>query len=110
MNNGYVKALSVGNTTITVTYPNGKSEYVDILVVEDADNYRLAVDLKISEKCRLTIDDYTNTIPVTWAVVNKNVATISNTGKVTAIGVGLTLVNATDQFGNVVGEIYIRVR
>ncbi len=110
MTNGYVKARSVGNTTISVTYPNGKTEYIDILVVDDADDYRLAVDLKMGEKCRLTIDDYTNTIPVTWIVLNNNVATISTTGKVTAVGAGLTLVTATDQLGNIVGEIYIRVR
>ncbi len=110
MTNGYVKALSAGNTTITVTYPNGKTEYIDILVVEDADDYRLAVDLKVSEKCRLTIDDYTNTIPVTWVAANANVAVISATGKVTAVGAGLTLITATDQLGNIVGEVYIRVR
>lgn len=108
--NGVVKALSIGNTTIKVTYPDGTTEYIRVLVVENASDYRLAVDLKIGKTCRLTIDDYTFTMPVTWTVMDPTVATISARGKVTAVGVGLTFVTAYDGEGNEVGQIYIRVR
>lgn len=108
--NGLVKALTEGNTKISVTYSGGTTEYIDVLVVDDASEYRLAVDLVVGQSSRLTIDDYSFTQPVTWTAVNNEVATISDKGKVTAVGKGLTLITAKDDQGQVVGQIYIRVR
>ncbi|BCN32095.1 LamG-like jellyroll fold domain-containing protein [Anaeromicropila herbilytica] len=109
--NGAVTAIKKGNTVITAKSADGTySDSVNVLVVDDADDYRLAVDLKVGKSCRLTIDDYTNTIPVTWTSMDPTVATISVKGKVTAVGKGLALMTATDSSGNVIGQIYVRVR
>lgn len=108
--NGLVTALSEGNTKVSVIYSNGTIEFINILVVEDASNYRLAIDLKKGQSSRLTIDDYTFTQNVTWSVMDTGIATISTKGKVTAVDEGLTLANAKDDQGNVIGYIYIRVR
>lgn len=109
--NGVVTAIKKGNTTITVKDENGEYEdKINILVVEDASEYRLAVDLKVSKTCRLTIDDYTFSKNVTWTISDPEVATINNKGKVTAVNKGLTIAIATDENGNEVGKVYIRVR
>lgn len=60
--------------------------------------------------CRLTIDDYTFCINVTWTILDPEVATMNNKGKATAISKGLTIAIATDENGNEVGQVYIRVR
>lgn len=109
--NGVVKAIAPGNTIIQVVSKDG--EYVDfiyVLVVDDAKDYRLAVDLKKGQSCRLTIDDMTDTVPVEWYSLDEGIAIVSNKGKVTAIDIGLTIVTAYDKEGNIAGQIYIRVR
>lgn len=108
---GVVTAIKPGNTEIIVK--NKLGTYVDkinVLVVDDADNYRLAMDLKIGKTGRLTIDDYTFTKNVIWSTMNSEIATINNRGKIIAVGEGLTLAIATDEQGKRIGQIYIRVR
>ncbi len=107
---GLVTAKAIGNTRITVTYSNGSTDYIDVLVVEDADDYRLSIDLKVGGKCRLTIDDNMNTTPVTWTSIPGNIVSLNNKGKVAALNPGLALVTATDLSGNIIGQVYIRVR
>ncbi len=66
---GIVTALAPGNTVITVKSADGSyTDYINVLVVENADDYRLAIDLKIGETARLTADDFTNTANITWAL------------------------------------------
>lgn len=109
--NGIVTAVKKGNAVITVKDKDGTYEdKIKILVVEDAAEYRLAVDLKISKTCRLTIDDYTFTKNVTWTTLDPDVAFINSKGKVTAVGKGLTIAIAADENGNELGQVYIRVR
>lgn len=109
--NGVVTALVPGNTVITVTSADGTyTDNINVLVVENAKDYRLAVDLKVGKSCRLTADDYTNTVPVTWTSLDPTVATVSDNGKVTAVSKGLTIITATDDKGNEIGQIYVRVR
>lgn len=108
---GVVTAIKKGETVITAKSADGTySESINVLVVDDADNYRLAVDLKVGNSSRLTIDDYTNTVSVTWTSMDPTVATISTKGKVTAVGKGLTIMTAKDSEGNDIGQIYVRVR
>jgi uncharacterized protein YjdB len=96
---------------VTVTSPDGTyTDYINILVVDDADDLRLAVDLKVGKSCRLTVDDLTDTVKVIWTSMDPSVATISSKGKVTAVSEGLALMTATDSDGNVIGEVYVRVR
>ncbi|BCJ93341.1 hypothetical protein acsn021_09100 [Anaerocolumna cellulosilytica] len=109
--NGVVTALAPGNTMITVTSGDGTyTDYINVLVVDDAKDYRLAVDLKVGKTCRLTVDDLTDTVKVNWSSLDLTVATVSSKGKVTAVSEGLTVVIATDEEGNEIGQIYIRVR
>jgi fibronectin type 3 domain-containing protein len=109
--NGVVTAIKAGNAVIHVQSPDGNySDDINILVVDNADDYRLAVDLKVGKTSRLTVDDLTNTLNVTWNSSDATVATVSSKGVVTAKGKGLTLAKATDRDGNVVGQVYVRVR
>lgn len=109
--NGVVTAIKAGNATIHVKSKSGNySDDINVLVVDNANDYRLAVDLKVGKTSRLTIDDLTNTLNVTWNSGDSTVATVSSKGVVTAKGKGLTLAKATDKDGNTVGQVYVRVR
>jgi len=109
--NGIVTALAPGNTVITVKSADGSyTDHINVLVVENADDYRLAIDLKVGETSRLTIDDFTNTLYVKWAPTDSSIANITSKGKVTALSKGLVLITAKDEAGNIIGSVYVRVR
>lgn len=109
--NGVVTALTPGNTVVTVTNLDGTyTDYINVLVVDDADELRLAIDLNIGKACRLTVDDLTETVKVTWTSMDPAVAAVSGKGKVTAISKGLTLITATDDQGKIIDQVYVRVR
>ena len=108
---GIVTALTPGNTVITVKSADGSfTDYINVLVVENADDYRLAIDLKIGETARLTADDFTNTANITWAPMDSSIANVTTKGKVTALSKGLVLISAKDADGNIIGSVYVRVR
>jgi hypothetical protein len=108
---GVVTALTPGNTVITVKSVDGSyTDYINVLVVENADDYRLAIDLKIGETARLTIDNLTNTANVTWAPMDSSIANVTSKGKITALSKGLVLITAKDNEGNIIGRVYVRVR
>ncbi|WP_077612121.1 Ig-like domain-containing protein [Clostridium sp. Marseille-P2415] len=108
---GVVTALAPGNTVITVKSADGSyTDYINVLVVEDAGDYRLAIDLKVGQSSRLTIDDFTNTANATWTSMDSSVAEVSGKGKVTAMSKGLALITAKDEEGNIIGRVYVRVR
>lgn len=108
--NGMVTAIQNGNTVITVKSNDGTyTEEIRVLVIEDAKEYRLVIDLKVGEKCRLTIDDAEDLVGG-WSSMDPTIATVTNKGRVTAIKKGLTIVMAVDENGNEVGQVYIRVK
>ncbi len=106
---GKIKAIKPGNTIITCTSEDGSyTETINVLIV-DLD-LQLAVDLTVSNTCRLTIDDMANKTKVTWVADDPSIATVTSKGKVIAVGEGLTYITAVDSDGNELGRIYIRVR
>ena len=107
---GIVTAVAPGNAVITVSDGGSYTESIHILVVQNADEYRLAVDLKVDKTCQLTADDNTNTFAGTWTSMDPSVATVSSSGKVKAAGAGLALVTASDADGKEIGQVYVRVR
>lgn len=107
--NGMLKAIKPGNTVITCTSKDASySETINVLVV-DLD-LQLAVDLKVGEKCRLTVDDLAEKAKVTWVSDDVTIAAVSAKGRVTAASEGLTYITAVDEQGKEIGRIYIRVR
>ena len=108
---GIVIALATGNTVITVKSADGSyTDYINVLVVENADDYRLAIDLRVGETARLTADDFTNTANITWVPMDSSIANVTSKGKVTALSKGLVLISAKDTEGNIIGRVYVRVR
>ncbi len=108
---GIVTALATGNTVISVKSVDGSYiDYINVLVVENADDYRLAIDLKVGETTRLTVDDFTYTFNVKWAPMDSSIANATSKGKVTALSKGLVLITAKDEAGNIIGSVYVRVR
>lgn len=108
---GVVTALAPGNTVITVKSPDDTyTDYINVLVVEDASDYRLAIDLKVGQSARLTVDDLTNTVNTTWEPMDSAIANVTSKGKVTALKKGLVLFTAKNEEGNVIGKVYVRVR
>jgi len=107
---GIVTAVAPGTAVITVSDGGSYTESIHILVVENTDAYRLAVDLKVDKTCQLTADDNTNTFAGTWTSMDPSVATVSSSGKVKAAGAGLALVTASDADGKEIGQVYVRVR
>ena len=109
--NGVVTASKAGNAIIHVQSQDGSySDDINILVVDNADDYRLAVDLTVGKTGRLTVDEVANNLNVTWETSDPSVVTVSSKGVMTAKGKGLALATAKDKDGNLVGQIYIRVR
>ncbi|SEU28624.1 Ig-like domain (group 2) [Lacrimispora sphenoides] len=108
---GIVIALAPGNTVITVKSADGSyTDYINVLVVENADDYRLAIDLRVGETARLTADDFTNTANITWVPMDSSIANVTSKGKVTALSKGLVLISAKDTEGKIIGRVYVRVR
>ena len=108
---GIVIASAPGNTIITVKSVDGSyTDYINVLVVENADDYRLAIDLKVGETARLTADDFTDTANITWAPMDSSIANVTSKGKVTALSKGLVLISAKDAEGIIIGRVYVRVR
>lgn len=109
--NGIVTAKKKGDAMITVINKDGIfKDKIHILVVDDASELRLAIDMKTGTKRRVTIDDLMDTKAVSWNSMDSEIATIDAKGKITAIKKGLVLITATDENGDVLGTIYVRVR
>lgn len=109
--NGITTGVKSGSTVITVTNADGSyKETINLLVINDETDLQLAIDLRVGDTRRLTVDDLTDTVNVTWTSNSNAVATVSDAGKVTAVSVGTTYVTATDDQGNEIGKILVRVR
>ncbi len=105
VNEGVVTAVSVGTATITVTTLDGSYSASCEVTVEKGTIYVSGITLDKSEICltpgesskltaTVTPPDATDA-SVVWSSGDENVATVDNTGKVTAVGKGETIITAT---------------
>lgn len=106
---GTVRALKVGETTITVATTDGSevSSYVNIIVKETQPKSvqvsPWSVNLKATQTVRIEATVYPANATdksVTWRTSDESVATVSEDGTVTAVAVGEAKVTATDVAGN----------
>lgn len=104
--NGTLKALSLGTTTITVKAASGVSTTLNITVVPTpAASIKLnktEATLKATETVQLTATiapETTTDKTVTWTTSDASVATVSETGLVTAVKVGTATITATAASG-----------
>lgn len=105
LENGLVEAINPGIAVVRVTYLLDETIYSDIKVTVPEVNATELVINKTnttiekgeSEKLSVTIlpEDTTDELNVVWKSSDESVATVDNTGKVTAVGVGDTVISAT---------------
>lgn len=108
-NNGMVKGVSIGSATITATV-GGQTATCQVSVIygylsigANSGNYETSINLVLgehpTETLKATAKDWENKVVsnaiVTWTSSNPNVATVDNTGKVTAVSVGKTNITAS---------------
>ena len=107
VNNGLVTAKNPGQCIITATSADGKVKtQCEVNVIIDIETITLnksSMTLKKgnSEILKATISpaDTTEDQTITWTTGNKNVATVDQNGKVTAVDAGTTTITATTSNG-----------
>ena len=104
--NGKVKAVGGGDTTITVKSKNGKEAKCQIHVLSHIDSVTLnKKELKVektnSETLQATINpsDATDDKTLTWKSEDENIAKVDGNGKVTGVGTGTTNITVTTSNG-----------
>ena len=110
---GGVKAISVGEATITVSNPEKTLQSSCKVIVQPIIATSISLDLKniemfVDEEKTLTykiIPDNTTNKEIMWSSANINIATVDINGKVKAISVGQT--NITAKTNNLVSDICI---
>ncbi len=110
---GEIKAISVGEATITVYNPEKTLQSSCKVSVQPIDATSISLDLKnielfVDEEKNLTFKitpDNTTNKQITWSTADINIATVDNTGKIKAIGVGQT--NITANTYNLISDVCI---
>lgn len=116
---GLVTAVGAGNATITVTSTDGElTDTIDLTInpkiihVTSVTLSAGSTTIEVGETLALSVsvlpEDATDKT-VTWASSNKNVATVSESGVVTALEMGETTITASSIDGNISDSITIRV-
>lgn len=120
-NNGTVKGVSIGNATITATVGGQTATcqvsviYGDLAVKGNdgfaSGNINLVLGEHPVEILKATVRDGQNQIinnaTITWTSSNPSVATVDNTGKVTAVSAGKTNITASVAGATVTREINV---
>lgn len=110
-NKGEIKAISVGEATITVFNPDKTLQSSCKVSVQpinataislDVKSLELLVDEEVVLTYKITPDNTTNK-QITWSSTDTNIATVDNTGKVKAIGVGETKI--TTKTNNLISDV-----
>ena len=100
---GKIQAISVGETTITVSNSDKTLQSSCKVTVQpitatgislDVTNLELLIDKEVVLTYKITPENTTNK-EITWSSADKNIATVDNTGKVKGISVGETKITAT---------------
>lgn len=117
--NGYVRGLSIGTATITVTSVANpeikKTIFVRITEVtaRTINVNKVELDLEVGDTDQLTATVLPSTIKnkaVTWRTSNSKIATVDTAGKVKAIGVGTATITITSaQNPNVTKTVRVKV-
>ena len=104
---GTIKAISVGTTTITCTAYNGVSAQCEVTVnpvlVDGITLNETEAELTVGEKLQLEasiMPENATDKSVTWSSTNEAVAVVSEGGLVTAVGSGTCQVKATANDGS----------
>ncbi len=108
-NKGTVTAIKAGKATITVTTEDGGKTATCVVTVTEAAVAVTGVKLDINTKSLVKGTSFTLTATVepsnatntnvTWSSNNKTVATVDNTGKVTALKEGTATITVTTEDG-----------
>lgn len=105
--NGLVTAVGEGVAKIYAESQDGTfKEYISVRVSEKiADELRIALDLNVGKSARLYLSDNED---IVWTSMDPSVATVDETGKVTAVKKGLAIIQAEDNGETY--QIYVRAR
>ena len=105
-NTGKVTAVGGGTATITVKSQNGKEASCEVKVTSKIEsislnksNITLSKGTSVTLKATINPNDVTEDKTLKWTSSNTKVATVDNTGKVTAIGGGTTTITVKSQNG-----------
>ena len=105
-NTGKVTAVGGGTATITVKSQNGKEASCEVKVTSKIESISLnksniTLSKGTSETLKATINpsDTTDDKTLMWTSSNPNIATVDNTGKVTAVGGGTATITVKSQNG-----------
>ena len=113
---GTVKAINPGVTTITVKTENGvnSSYYLivnkkkDVVLVDkvtlNVNEFTLLPDTTVQLIAKITPVDATNQV-LLWKSSNTNVATVTNEGYVKAVGVGTAIISVVSHSGKYVSAV-----
>ena len=105
-NTGKVTAVGGGTATITVKSQNGKEASCEVKVTSKIESISLnksniTLSKGTSETLKATINpsDTTDDKTLKWTSSNPNIATVDNTGKVTAVGGGTATITVKSKNG-----------
>lgn len=114
--NGKVKGVAKGAATITVTtVDGGKTATCQVIVGSHVESVSLSTEseaLYIGEEFTLTatvLPEDAEVKDVKWSSSDKNVATVDENGKVTAVGIGDALITVTTEDGQKTANCEIAV-
>ncbi len=107
---GKITAVSPGTATITATSNNGKSSHVTVTVTKKSSSIEVtSVTLSKTSLSMYTEDNIVITATIapsnatnktiTWSSSNSNVATVTKSGKITAVGEGTATITAASNNG-----------
>jgi uncharacterized protein YjdB len=104
--NGVVIGIGEGRCRIYAESPDGTfRDYIPVIVIENAEEHRLALHLDVGESKRLWFGD--DPLVVFWDSMDSSIAAVDNNGRVSGVSRGLCIVKG--ELDGVEHYIYVRV-